>query len=315
VSEYGLQSFPEMKTIRAFASDSDLAYRSGIMEHRQRSQMPWIGKNFNGNEMIKTYIGRYYKVPENFKQFAYVSQLMQAEGVKYAIETHRSNMPRCMGSLYWQINDCWPTMSWSSVDYFGRWKALHYAVKKAFQPIYPIIDTVGNEVNIFVASDKLMDTRATISIKLYNFSGKIIWQKEIAASIAANTSKLYESIPKSILLAENDGSASVLEVVVKKAEEIIAGNLYYLKEYKVLQLQKPIITKTIKKLSSNKYELTLKTNTLAKNVAFFTGKTEGFFSDNYFDMLPGRTYRITFTGAAVDLAKELEVMCLNEAYD
>ena len=315
VSEYGLQSFPEMKTIKSFAGDSDLAYRSTIMEHRQRSLMPWIGENFNGNEMIKTYIARYYKVPENFKQFAYVSQLMQAEGVKYAIETHRSNMPRCMGSLYWQINDCWPTMSWSSVDYFGRWKALHYAIKKAFQPIYPIIDTVGNDINISVASDKLNDTKSDILIRLYTFSGKVIWQKEINATIAANTSKLYLSIPKDTLLAENDGSQSVLEVTVKTGAEMIASNLYYLKEYKALQLQKPIITKTIKKLNANKYELTLKTNTLAKNVAFFTKKTEGFFSDNYFDMLPGKTYRITFTGAAADLKDELEVMCLNEAYN
>ena len=110
VSEYGLQSFPEMKTIRAFGSESDLTYRSPVMEHRQRSNMPWIAPGFNGNEMIKSYINRYYKSPENFESFIYLSQVMQAEGVKYAIETHRRNRPHCMGSLYWQINDCWPTM-------------------------------------------------------------------------------------------------------------------------------------------------------------------------------------------------------------
>jgi beta-mannosidase len=220
-----------------------------------------------------------------------------------------------MGSLYWQINDCWPTMSWSSVDYFGRWKALHYAIKKAFQPIYPIIDTVGNAVNISVASDKLTYTKAALTIKLYSFAGKVIWQKEIDTLLAANTSKIYLSIPKAALVATNDGTQTVLEVTVKTGNKIVASNLYYLQEFKALKLQKPTITKTIKKLNANKYELMLTTNTLAKNVAFFTSKTEGFFSDNYFDMLPGKIYRITFTGASVNLAKELEMMCLNEAYE
>jgi len=313
VSEYGLQSFPEMKTIRAFASDSDLSYRSPVMEHRQRSLMPWIAPGFNGNEMIKTYIARYYKVPNQFASFAYLSQVMQAEGVRFAIETHRRNMPRCMGSLYWQINDCWPTMSWSSVDYFGRWKALHYMVKKAFQPLYPIITRSKGTIEVSVASDKLTAENVTLVATLYNFQGKSLWKKQTDTLITANSSQIYLSIPEKELLSKGDVRQITLEIELKNGNDVLAGNLFYFKDCKELVLLKPEIKKVIRKVQEKEFQIELTTNTLAKNVALFTAETEGHFSDNYFDMIPGKTYTINFKGAAKNLEQELHIMCVNEA--
>jgi len=312
VSEYGLQSFPEMKTIRSFANDSDMTYRSPIMEHRQRSLMPWIAKGFNGNEMIKTYIARYYKVPSSFESFAYVSQLVQANGVKFAIETHRRNMPRCMGSLYWQINDCWPTMSWASVDYFGRWKALHYAVKKAYQPVYPIIFRDKNDIKVTVANDRLTSGKAKITATLYDFEGEVLWQKQIDTTLTANSSLVYLSVPEKELTGKGKTSKTVFEVVVKSEDTILGENLFYFKDVKALQFEQPEIKKTISKISDQEYEIQLTTEKLAKNVAFFTAKSEGFFSDNFFDMIPGKTYKIKFTGKAVDLENDIQVMNLNK---
>ncbi len=312
VSEYGLQSFPEMKTIRAFANDSDLHYRSSVMEHRQRSLMPWISADFNGNEMIKTYIARYYKVPDNFEDFVYVSQLMQAEGVKFAVEAHRGNMPYTMGTLYWQINDCWPTMSWASVDYFGRWKALHYVVKKAYQSVYPIIFRDKNEIKVKVANDRINSEKAIIVSTLYDFSGKVLWQKQIETTLTANSSLVYLSVPEKELSDKGAATKTVFEVVVKSGDKFLGENLFYFKDFKDLKFDQPVIKRTISKISDQEYEIQLTAEKLAKNVAFFTAKSEGFFSDNFFDMIPGKTYKIKFTGKVVDLENDIQVKNLNE---
>ena len=315
VSEYGLQSFPEMKTMKAFATNSDLSYRSPVMEHRQRSSMPWIGKGFNGNEMIKTYIAKYYKEAANFESFIYLSQLMQAEGVRFAIETHRGNMPNCMGSLYWQINDCWPTMSWSSVDYFGRWKALHYTVKKAFKSIYPIIIRKDNLVQVKVANDKLQPEKVTLEAVLFDFNGKKLWSKHIEPTLKPNSSQIYLSIPEKELMALGDSSKTVLSIELKTGNTFLADNLFYFRDCKDLSLERPTIQKVIRKSGDQEYEISLTSTKLAKNVALTTTKSDGVFSDNYFDIIPGKTYKITYKGNSVDLAAELEIMCVNNSFN
>ena len=315
VSEYGMQSFPEMKTIKAFANDSDLAYRSAIMEHRQRGQMPWLGPGFNGNEIVKSYITRYYRTPTGFESFVYLSQLVQAEGVKYAIESHRRNMPYCMGTLYWQINDCWPTISWSSVDYFGRWKALHYMVKKAYQDVYPIIFMENDLVNVAVVNDRIMPEKVTIEAKLYDFDGAILWNREIDTILTENSSFMYKSVPLNELLRMGHTSEIVFEVVLKNDEGVLADNLYYFEDCKELHLEKPSIEKVFIKKADNEYEITLRTDKLAKNVALFFSDSKGLFSDNYFDMIPGKEYRVRFIGDAKDIKQDLYLMTINGSYD
>jgi beta-mannosidase len=299
ISEYGLQSFPEMKTIRAFANDSDMSYRSPVMEHRQRSLMPWIGEGFNGNEMINTYIKRYYKPSKDFESFVYLSQVMQAEGVKFAIESHRRQMPHCMGSLYWQINDCWPTMSWSSVDYFGRWKALHYFVREAFKPVLPVIFRDGTDLKIAVANDKLKAEEHQLEATLYDFSGKELWKHSKTIVLAANTSQVYLSVPEKELEAKGNPIRMVLEVKVKDGQNEIAENLFYFRDIKILSLGKPEIVKTVEKTGSRIFKITLVSNTLVKNVAL-SSASEGRFSNNFFDMLPGKNYTINFSGESLD---------------
>ena len=310
ISEYGLQSFPEMKTIKAFASDSDMTYRSPIMEHRQRSLMPWIAPGFNGNEMINTYIKRYYRPARDFESFVYLSQVMQAEGVKFAIETHRRQMPHCMGSLYWQINDCWPTMSWSSVDYFGRWKALHYFVREAFKPVLPVVFRDGADIKIAIANDNLETAKRQLEATLYDFSGKVLWQKSEEIALAGNSSQTYMTIAEKELLAKGNPAQMALEVKVKNSETTVAENLFYFREAKALQLEKPVMEKTIEKADVNKYVITLKSGTLAKNVALNTA-SEGHFSNNYFDMLPGKSYSISFSG---DLSTDVGIKTLTDSY-
>ncbi len=314
VSEYGLQSFPEMKTIRAFADENDLAYRSPIMEHRQRSLMPWIAAEFNGNEMINTYINRYYKPAKDFESFVYLSQVMQAEGVKFAIEAHRGNMPYTMGTLYWQINDCWPTMSWSGIDYFGRWKALHYTVKNAFQEVYPIIQNENEQIVLKVANDRLKDREATLETNLYDFDGNILWQKQLEITLKANSSHIYLTLPEKELLLKGKPRQMVFEATVKFAEQQSYQNLFYFRDCKELELENTNISRTMYKINANEYEIEMSTNKLAKNVMLFAPKSEIHFSENNFDMIPGKTYKIKANSTAEITNSDIEISSVADTF-
>nr|HPR61102.1 glycoside hydrolase family 2 protein [Prolixibacteraceae bacterium] len=172
VSEYGLQSFPSMHTIKEFAVEADFDINSEVMDHRQRGRMEYMGPGFNGNHLINRYMEQYYNVPQKFEHFTYVSQLLQAKAYQTALESHRKNMPHCMGSLYWQLNDSWPTISWSTVDYYGRWKASHYAVQKANAPIIIAPQYSNRVLKIHVVNDgrnQLND--AKLSLTFIDFDG------------------------------------------------------------------------------------------------------------------------------------------------
>ena len=158
MSEYGFQSFPELSTVKKYALPEDYDIESEVMAAHQRSGI--------GNLRIKEYMSWYYKEPKNFENFLYVGQLLQAEGIKYAIEAHRMDMPYNMGTLYWQMNDCWPVASWSGMDYYGNWKALQYFVKKAFNDILIIPSLSTDSLSIHIVSDRLNNLNAQLKIEI-----------------------------------------------------------------------------------------------------------------------------------------------------
>lgn len=311
VSEYGMQSFPEIKTIRSFANDSDLAYRSPLMDFRQRSNLPWIGPGVNGNEMIMRYITRYFPKPNNFDDFIYLSQLMQAEAFRSAIEAHRRNMPHCMGSLYWQINDCWPTMSWSSVDYFGRWKASHFFVKKAFDPLLPVVFTQNDTLCVSFVNDRLTDEPVSVSMNLLDFSGSVLWEQQIHATARANSSHVYYRIPLTALMAKGRRTGSVFVLHTKPQSLPETETLYYFAAPASLSLEKAAVEKKIARTAQGVYEITLRSDKLVKNLALTNPLEECTFSDNFFDMLPGRNYTITYSGKGKNLDSVLEIRSVN----
>ena len=285
MSEYGFQSFPEFSSVKKYTLPEDHNIYSEVMKSHQRSSI--------GNETIETYMLRDYKQPKDFESFLYVSQLLQAHGIKIGIEAHRRNRARCMGSLYWQINDCWPVASWSSIDYFGKWKALHYTVKKAFQPF--LISFENNETNlkVFVVSDALKSIDANLKIKLMDFEGTILkqWNEEI--TIAENQSKQYLSILKNDFIKNINPNAVFIhaELLNKTNQTSISDNIIYLAPYKDLIFPKPELTFSVNE-KIDAFEVTLKTNKLAKNV-YLTADSDSNFSDNYFDMLPNSKKTVT----------------------
>jgi beta-mannosidase len=135
MSEYGFQSYPALKTVETFTLPQDRTLNSKVMQSHQRCMADDRNDKSYGNNLIQHYMQQYYRQPANFEHYLYISQLLQAKGMQTAIEAHRRNMPFCMGTLYWQMNDCWPVASWSSIDYEGRWKAAHYRVRELYEPL------------------------------------------------------------------------------------------------------------------------------------------------------------------------------------
>ena len=169
-----MQSFPSLKTLGSFATEDDFNVRSPLMNSRQRCYMPWISSYMNGNQMIEDYIQMYYNDPSDFESFVYVSQVMQSEALKTAVESFRINSPGCMGALYWQFNDCWPTISWSTIDYYGRWKPAQYTMKKSFANLLVVPRISSGKIKIFSVNDSLASFKAELRLQVIDFDGRSI---------------------------------------------------------------------------------------------------------------------------------------------
>jgi beta-mannosidase len=282
MSEFGFQSYPSLKTLSGWFDEKDLSYDSHILQNHQ--------KHPKGNELIKKYMARDYFVPENFADFIYVSQLLQAEGIARGIEAHRRAMPYCMGSLYWQLNDCWPVVSWSGIDYEGRWKALQYFAKKSFEPVILSLEINDETLNINLVNDKNELVEGYLTFQLMNFEGKKRLQAEEYYKIKPNCVELLRSIDITNY-TQFDLNTAVLNIGFNGNEKVNEKNFYFVKP-KNLNLSKPEI-KIIKEKRGDHYVLNLVTNTLAKNV-FIESNAVGKLSDNFFDLLPGEEKIIEF---------------------
>ena len=280
MSEYGFQSFPEIASVRKYATPEDYDIFSEVMKSHQRSSI--------GNGTIEYYMLKEYKKPKDFESFLYVNHVLQAEGIKFGLEGHRRAMPFCMGSLYWQINDCWPVASWSSTDYYQNWKALQYYVKKGFEPVLisPYVDDIKFKIGI--VNDKLEKINAEMKLKLKNFDGKVIWENASLVEIPANSSNDYFDVNiyefEFTYRKQLDQMVLVAELV--NAGNILSKNTYYFKPFKELKIEKPTIEYTATKTDSG-FDIELKTDKLAKSVYLQIADEQGFFSDNYIDLLPG----------------------------
>ena len=204
MSEYGFQSFPEFSTVKRFTIPADWDIESEVMAAHQRSGI--------GNLRIKQYMEQYYQLPQNFEDLLYVGQVLQAEGMRMGFEAHRRAMPYCMGSLYWQINDCWPVASWSSMDYYQNWKALHYAAQKAFAPV--LVSPYLREDSVFVSlvSDKTNPIPGTLQLELIDFNGQPLWQQKMSTTAQALHALVPFKEKIEAILPEGSRNSSVLKV-------------------------------------------------------------------------------------------------------
>ena len=286
MSEFGFQSFPEMKTIRTFAIEEDFDIESEVMKSHQKSAI--------GNEAIKEYMGMYYHTPSNFEDFVYVGQVMQGQGMKYGLEAHRRNRPFCMGTLYWQLNDSWPVVSWSGVDYYNNWKALHYKAREVFAPIAINIYKEDEMLSIYTLSDKLTDANdLTLQVLLIDFKGEVIRSIDTKVDAKANASnQVYSIALKDFATTEQQQNSVVNATLTDHNGEIITQSNYFFHWPNKLNLPKTTISKSVS-YNEGKYTVTLESNYLAKDVFVETPIQGAKFSDNFFDLLPGEKKVIT----------------------
>ena len=318
VTEYGFQSFPEMRTIESFTQPEDRTgtFTPVMMAHQ---------KNKEGNSIILDYLLKDYPEPKDFASFLYVSQVLQAEGIKIGAEHFRRLRPETMGSLFWQLNDCWPVASWSSIDYYGRWKALQYYARRFYAPILVSPHVEDGSVKVYIVSDNTEAQAATLRVRLMDFDGKVLLEESSAVNVTPLSSKVYMDWPLKKLTDAGAADTSRVFVVADLqtggATDFamngteISRNLIYLAPTRQVRL-KPAALKVETAGASGSYKVRITSPVLARSVYLSFGDLDVKVSDNYFDLLPGETVEITATGGASlgALKAQLKVISLTDAF-
>lgn len=310
-SEYGFQSFPEYQSVLKYAPEKrDHDIYSEVMMAHQRG-----GSHANG--LIEWYLLKEYRQPKDFQNFLYMGQLLQGDAIKTAIEAHRRDMPYCMGTLYWQHNDCWPVASWSSRDYYGRWKAQHYFARKAFEDILVSPIREEEQLNVYVVSDRLKAVKGRLDIRVMDLKGEVVYSTHKQVAIPANASKKQFAVDVSTAL----GGRGFNEVFVHarfiekgKGDKTYSNN-YFFTRYKEVDFPKAVV-KAASIQVENGYQVTLESDTFARGVFLSIEGLENFFSDNYFDLLPGES-KVIHVSTSIDkktFDEQLKIETISDAY-
>ncbi|NII10771.1 glycoside hydrolase family 2 protein [Oleiagrimonas sp. C23AA] len=290
-SEYGLQSFPVMATIKTFTKPGDRHAESPVMRDHQKYDKG------NGNKRLLLYIKRNFGVPKNFASFVYLSEVMQADGIQLAAEHLRASRPHSMGSLYWQLNDVWPGASWSSIDYDGRWKALQFHAQRFYAP--QIIAALRNKgaTTVSLVSDLQKAVPAHWQVQVMDFSGHVKATHGGDLSLPPLASTQVASYSDGQLLQGAAPARTMAVATLTEAGKTIARNVVYFGKARTLDLPLPHITHTLKR-EGDHYLLTLSSDVLARAVWVAFGDHDATLSDNSITLLPGQTRTLSLTSKA-----------------
>jgi len=242
--------------------------------------------------------------------------VQQAEIIKIGAEHMRRQRPRTMGSLYWQLNDCWPVASWASIDYYGRWKALQYYARRFFDDVLISPYLHDDQVDVYVVSDKQQPHSGKIRVRMLDFTGKMLLEQTQDIQVPALSSASYLKLTKDVLAAKADPRRSFLVADLEVGGQLVSRNLLFFDVTHDLDL--PVAPKIESSLSKTDggYSITLRTPALARNVYVSFGDLDVQTSDNYFDLLPGEPATITLkTSSTLDQLKgALKITSLTEAF-
>ena len=301
MSEFGIQSFPHIKTVRSFARLEDENIFSYIMEVHQ--------KNNTANDKILNYIGKMFRYPKDFESLLYVSQLIQAEGIRYGVEHWRRNRNLCMGAIYWQLNDCYPVASWSSIDYFHRLKALYYHSKHFFDQCLLSIeeDQEKKQAKVVLANENTFLMEGLFEALWMDFEGNILESsKEIVRVPSQSVVTLLE---KTYPISKKEAMDKVLLVRFYTEEKTYENQVSFVPD-KHLQLRKGRIS-----IHVENNTISLQSDTYQKYVEVSHHEEDLIFSDNYFHLFPGITKTITITSRKnVYRSSEFSIRSLVDSY-
>ena len=292
MSEFGFQSFPSFETVKYINQKNEIDLKTEAIKSHQ--------KHPKGFELMEKYMKRDYKIPTSDEDYVYVSQLLQAKGIVMGIEAQRRAKPYNMGTLYWQLNDCWPAISWSGIDYFGNWKALQYKVKNAFENVLVSSIIEKNNVKTYIINDTFQTIKGTLELKIIDFYGNEIWSDVKEIESIENSSQEFYHFP----IAKIEKKSTVLTTKFNNQ----TSHFYFVKP-KELILPKSYIQQKIVKTDKG-FSITIESTVLLKDVFLFT-KDKGHFSDNFFDVLPNQTKTVFFETKTTNLV-DLKIKTLNK---
>lgn len=285
-SEFGFQSFPSIKTVATFTEPEDRNIFSYVMEKHQR--------NNSANGKILNYLSEMFLYPGEFETLLYASQILQAEAIKYGVEHWRRHRGRCMGAIYWQLNDCWPVASWASIDYENRWKALHYYAKRFFAPILLSCCEEGTltqntnvnaedpdiekSAHLSVANETLEDIKVLVRWAVRDASGEVLRSGETTAEAAALTSVWLEKLD----FADIDERQHYFSYEMEKDGEVLSSGSVLFCQPKHFRFRNPNLRAEVKGDT-----ITVYADAYAKSVEIDCPDSDMLLSDNYFDMNAG----------------------------
>ena len=293
MSEFGFQSFPSYETIRYITQDDSLEISSDGFKNHQ--------KHARGFQLIETYMKRDFPIPNSTEDYVYMSQVLQAYGITKGIEAQRRAKPHNMGTLYWQLNDCWPAVSWSSIDYFGNWKALQYKLKQSYNDVLISSKIESDTVKTYIVNDNLEPEIGELSISISDLDGNVLWNDRREIIAEPNSSAVKYELPVSSIKFLKD------EIVLRSHFKDKKEFFYFVKPKDLKLKSDDLETKLIQ--TPDGFKIRISSKTFQKDV-FLSTKQKGRFHDNFFDLFPDEVRWIHFKTDA-DALDDLEIKSFN----
>lgn len=311
MSEFGFQSLPPLKTIRTYADEDHWNLTDYMIEHHQRS--------YFASALFMGQMALHFMMPADFPSLVYLTMVLQAEGIRFGVEHWRRNRHRVSGTLYWQLNDCWPVASWSSIDYFGRWKALHYASRRFYAPLLLSIedDEAAATMKVHLTSDLQARWMGEVDWSLMRIDGEVIDSGKVDVEVDKLSSKIiFEKNFSHLSLQEKRETVFVARL--SEDGKVLVTQLATFVRNKHLQLVNPQLKAYLKDSREGMVTIELRSEYLARFVELSLDDADIVFSDNYFDVLPGETVEVTCMkpeGWTIDdVARSLTVFTLYDSF-
>ena len=277
-SEFGFQSFPSIKTVRSYTEEEDRNIFSRVMESHQ--------KNGAANGKMLYYLSENFLYPKDFESLLYVTQILQGAAIKYGVEHWRRNRSRCMGALYWQLNDSWPVASWASIDYYGRWKALHYMARKFYAPVAGSLKRTGKVVEAYIQNESMTDVKCSVTLSLKSMDFTLLDQESAERTIPALSAAQVLAKDYSGLIAGREDIVFA-EAVFTYEDGYSSTETEVFVPYKYLKLENPEIAYSVTE-ERDKYIIFLDAKRLACFVELDFADYDAIFSDNFFFITDSR---------------------------
>lgn len=288
-SEYGFQSFPNTNIMNSYFAPDSFDLNDPILAHRQKS--------YKGNRLIYKHIADYHPEPQSLVELSYLSQLTQARGISTAIQQHRMDRPRCMGSLYWQLNDCWPAVSWSSIDFDGQKRALQYQMRNNMADQTFFLDTLNDPPSLVLINDKMVDMDYTIKLEIKGEAFTSLSHQKHEGKVAPGS---IERIP--LTVAQTNAMYLLCQL---KTDSLDQQKIFYLNGYEDALLSEPEIQMDFTTSGDNKWLLKIKAKRLIRDLYLYSEQPL-FLSENFLDILPEKEVEIFIEAKESFLPEELK---------